>query len=420
MDVLKIKAGSLTKYIIIMPFLFATFLQLLHFPALIKYTIDVCWILLLVFLARRNAYKDENLVYIMRWWIICYFLYTLLLYIVNYQSLIYYAWGVRNNFRFYVFFFACIYFLKKEDVKKYLRLFDWLFWIDLVVTLIQFFGLGYRQDLLGGIFGTETGSNGYTNIFLVIIIAKSIVGYLHKKESLAVFVAKLTAAILMAAMAELKFFYVELVIIIAIAVLQTGFSWKKIVLVVVFAIAVYMGLEALNYFFPSDSNDSYTILGLIEGGTSTTGYTGTNDFNRLTGVTLINNNFLTTIPQRLFGYGLGNCDSNLSYSFLITPFAQKYAGLHYGWFMLSFSYLETGMIGLTFLFGFFVLCYIFTRRIRRKYTEKQEICQLAMIVAVCSIVLCIYNASLRTEAGYMVYFILALPFINQTKFLAKE
>ena len=37
------------------------------------------------------------------------------------------------------------------------------------------------------------------------------------------------------------------------------------------------------------------------------------------------------------------------------------------------------------------------------------------IFAICCILIAIYNSSLRMEAGYMAYFVLALPFVESAK-----
>ena len=39
-------------------------------------------------------------------------------------------------------------------------------------------------------------------------------------------------------------------------------------------------------------------------------------------------------------------------------------------------------------------------------------CRFAKIMAVVAVMMLVYNASMRMEAGYMIYFTLALPFIG--------
>lgn len=58
----------------------------------------------------------------------------------------------------------------------------WLVWLDVVVSLYQFFVMQLDGDYLGGIFGVEKGGNVYTNIFFVIVVTKSVLSYLEKKR----------------------------------------------------------------------------------------------------------------------------------------------------------------------------------------------------------------------------------------------
>jgi len=47
----------------------------------------------------------------------------------------------------------------------------------------------------------------------------------------------------------------------------------------------------------------------------------------------------------------------------------------------------------------------------KKDNAVKEYGQIALIAAVLCIMLGIYDSSLRTEAGYMMYFVLSFPFI---------
>ena len=74
--------------------------------------------------------------------------------------------------------------------------------------------------------------------------------------------------------------------------------------------------------------------------------------------------------------------------------------------------LETGIIGLICYCSFFVRVALKSVAVYRTNKHRELECRLAELMSIISLVLIIYNASLRTEAGYMVYFVLALPFIN--------
>ena len=105
------------------------------------------------------------------WFTVLFLIYTLFDYLFNFQTPLYYLWGVRNTFRFYVSFLLFAVLFDEEDAMGCLKFMDFMFWINAVVSFFQFFVLNLRQDYLGGIFGTERRCNAYTIIFLAIILS---------------------------------------------------------------------------------------------------------------------------------------------------------------------------------------------------------------------------------------------------------
>ena len=273
----------------------------------------------------------------------------------------------------------------------------------------SFFVLGLDRDQLGGLFSTETGGNGYTNIFFLIIVTKSIIFYLEKREKLGTCLAKCGASLVIAAMAELKFFVVEFLIVLALAVLFASFSWRKLIVIIAGAVGVFVCLGLLTRLF-SGMAGWFALGNILEIASSDRGYTSSGDLNRLNAIPQINELWLTTGWQRLFGLGLGNCDTS-NFSVLNTPFFVSYGNMHYTWISYAMMYLETGWIGLFFYGGFFVLVYFQIRKIESRCDGVARIyCQIARILAVMYVGISVYNSSLRTEAGYMAYFVLAIPF----------
>ena len=401
----------LLEFILFFPFLFAIFEQLFHIPNLQRYLIDICWVILFfrMFLSKNCNIGNQSK--FLKKWIICFLIFTAVIYLFQYQSILYYIWGVRNNFRFYIFFFGCIAYLKIENVDSYLELFDKIFYINVIISLFQYFILGIRQDFLGGIFGVEAGCNGYLNIFQVIIISKSIIYYLNKKETLAKCITKCSMALVISAFAELKFFFVEFIIIVILAILVTKFTWRKIAIIIVTIIGVSLGISLLIHIFPN-FKEVMSIQGLLESASSDKGYTASGDMNRLTFIQVSNKLFLKSYIIRIFGLGLGNCDHS-TFDFLSTPFYKAYNLLHYDWLSTAYIYLEMGIIGLIFFLGFFVIIYLVIASRIKENSINIEYAQLAQIISVMCIIIAIYNSTLRTEAAYMLYFILAIPFLKR-------
>ena len=175
----------------------------------------------------------------------------------------------------------------------------------------------------------------------------------------------------------------------------------------------------LTTIFPGYA-DWFNISSIVEYAASDKGYTSSGDLNRLNAFRRINELWLTNGWSRMFGMGLGNCDTS-AYAMLNTPFFVANGDMHYTWFSHAMMYLETGWIGLIFFWGFIALVYF-----RIRYIEKNSdgisvlYCRGAKIMAVLYMLLTVYNSSLRMECGYMVYIVLAIPFACQNNVLCVE
>lgn len=407
------QAEWMTLFVLVMPFFFFLLMDVMHFPPIVKYVVDIGWLFLLFALLR----KQRNLpnVQSIRLFQIAgaFFALTLVGFLFNYISGFYYLWGMRNNVRFFVFFFACICFLNERSVENYLTFFDKVFWINVPVVLYQYFVMGKEQDHLGGIFGVGKGCNGYANIFLLIIVTYSILRYIYAKEKLILCLLKCAVAMVIAALSELKMFYIELVLVVVLAMLLTRFSFRKLWITIAIALGILAGIRLLIYIFPM-YDDWFTLERIWESATSKSGYTSSNDINRMTAISFALNRFLPTKIDKLFGLGLGNCDF-ASFDFLISPFYRQYGRLNYAWFSSAFLILETGLIGLTIYCAFFAYLYFAAGKRSKEKKAPAVYCQMGQILSAICLVLVFYNGSLRTEAAFMMYFVLSLPFLPWEK-----
>lgn len=403
------QAGWLMWLIIMLPFFFSFLVDLLKLPYFLRYSLDVAWVLLLVYILLEKRRKGKSKTGALAILVVLFFVYVTATYIVQYQSVWYYLWGVRSSFRFFVAFFAFATFLKEEDVSYFFGMFDFLFWINVAVSLVQFFGFGFDADHLGGLFGVEKGANGYSIIFFIVVLTRSMLAYLDKRERLVMFLCKSAAALLVSALAEIKFLFAIFVMIIVLAILFTNFTRRKIWIIIGGGGAVMLFAALLEMVFPNYEG-FFSLEYFLNAATSDKGYTSSGDMNRLNAIPIINEEWLRNGWQQLFGLGLGNCDS-AGFEFLVTPFHKAYGYMHYTWFSYAFWYLETGWIGLIFYFGFFILVFLEVMKIEKRSTGTIKFyCRMSRILAVCCAALSIYNVALRTEGAYIMYFALAVPF----------
>ena len=414
---IQIKKRSLPEWsaliLFLLPFVYSFLTEFLKLPNVIKFASDLL-IIIPLFVVLYNSFSINrfHVKKINSWLIgvvVVFFLYVLIGYLLNYKSIFYLLWGVRNNFRFYFAFFVFLFFVVEEDAKKFLDVVDYLFWIHLAVTIIQYFVFGYEQDYLGGIFGVQKGCNGYVIAFICIVITRSLLLYMNSQEGTFYCFIKCGTALFLAALAELKVFLLFFLLIVVISVMTTDFSKKKLVLIVIsipmIALA-YLFLVSLFDYFEGFLSIDYLLNELLR-----ENYSSSEDLGRFTSVPTICERFLTTTFDRLVGMGIGNCDTS-AISIFNTDFYDRYVDIHYSVFSISFIFLETGFIGLVLFISFFIVCLVQSIRALRQKRGNVLFNQMGIVMSILCFVLMFYNSSLRTEAGYMIYFVLALPFIG--------
>ena len=402
------KIGVLLLYwSIIMPILTG----ISFIPSVFKYGADVLWIgLVLCSLKKRRITIRQNLKPMVLL-VVVLFGYAILIHLMYLQSAFYFLWGFRNLFRFYIAFFAYANLMNERNTEKWFAFVDIIFWVNVLLSIFQFVFLNVRQDYLGGVFGIGGGTNGYTVALLCIVVVRHMCLAFELKESLWKCMWICVASLLVSTMAELKVFFVLLVFILIVTAVLTKFSFKKVALMIIAGSAAFIGAQILVYWFGFEN--FFSISGVIEQATRAN-YSNSmaGDVNRLSAIPTLNRLILDAPIQRLFGLGLGNCDT-AGFAIFNTPFFNKYSHLHYTWFTAPKLYLEMGYIGLAMYIAFFLLCLWQTYKAFYQKRGNRIYCQMAIVMAMICCVLSFYNASLSYEAAYMLYFILALPFLQQ-------
>lgn len=382
--------------------------ELLPIPDAIKFLCDGFLVLLLLKLFSQRFTKIDN--YSMPFVVIVglFFFITLVGYLFNYQSVFYYLWGLRNNIRMFVAFFAFACLADWEDAKGWIKALDVLFVINFAVVILQYFS-GYGQDYIGGIFGTSKGCNGSLLIFLCIVFAKTILSFMRGEEKMSKCIFVSVASLLVSTLSELKMFFILFILILFMASFMTAHSIKKTLFFAFGAVLVVLFGTLLTVLY-KDFTDFLSFDSLIKALTDT-GYATDEDIGRFTALPVISQRFLPGFFRKLFGLGLGNCDSS-SLSMFNTPFFESHQTVHYSYFSYAFLFLETGFVGLALYASFFVASFFVSRKLKKLEMADEFACQMSIILSVISLILLVYNSSLRMEIGFMLFFVLALPIIS--------
>ncbi|MBE7064719.1 MAG: hypothetical protein E7384_02750 [Ruminococcaceae bacterium] len=392
------------------------FRDVLYFPSAITYITDINLVLLVFQCCYKKTeyrvFKDVITQYVIVALIVVFMLFGAT---INTVSPLLVLWGMRNNLRFFIFFFVCIDLLDISDVHKFIKILKCFFLINLVMCTIQYYGFGLKADYLGGFFGITRGCNGYLNVFICILCSIAISEFLCSKIRAGKLIFYLSASLYMAILAELKVFYFELIIMVAFAVILSKPSLKTVLVSLIFSLGFVVGAVALLIYDP----DSFGVLfdfDALELYLTGTGYTSSGDLNRFTAIGQIFSSFFEDSPLlTLFGFGLGSCEYS-QFSFLQSDFALKYGELNYRWFTHAWVFLEQGAVGLILLVAFFVSLLVYTCR---RLTSDNK---LYMIMSVAFLPTCIlgllYNTAIQVENCYIIALVCAIPYIaNKSRLL---
>ena len=116
-----------------------------------------------------------------------------------------------------------------------------------------------------------------------------------------------------------------------------------------------------------------------------------------------------TLNPYIFGLGLGNAEYALSVPMFNSDFYLKYMHTWYYDFTMCFVFIETGFVGLVIYTSLFV--YMLLNHLHRLRGVDCDSCCLGIMMSTLSIILIIYDVSLRNNFGYLIWIMLAVPYI---------
>ena len=415
---IKIKRRTDCEKIIMLIFLvislegiFSVFIPQAH---VLYYLVDILNIILVLeCMGSRRIDKLFNK--ITKLFMLCFVLFLMFSFIgtaVNFSNIILHIWGYRRILSTLFFFIACICFQRTQD----LDFINKLFWLNLSISIIEIL-LGYRQDCVGGLYGVSQGQvNGPLNILLIIFTTKVIIEYINKETSIKKLLLYIFTSLFIAAYAELKIYFVELVLIVALCSLVTKFSLKKLLLFILGGIAAIVGVTMLSSVFSDFSMDILSIKYIWNYITNPGGYVGQFDYNAgdVNRLSFWNKCiiYLNGTLERLFGLGVGNCDS-INIINVQSEFYIQHNSLHYYMFPLPMILLEQGILGFVLYIFMFVAIFVAINRREKTGTHlSTSVFQIAKVLNLMAFVITIYDTSILGKGGFLFYYILSLPLVG--------
>ena len=382
------------------------FIDVLHFPEVLRYVLDVNAIFLAILaLPKIQIILKDKVFKYFNSYVILYMVSIVLFSLARSTPAGRVLWAARNNYLYIIFFICCAYTLKTEDFSKILKNVARFQVINFACALFEYFVLKTSGDNLGGMFGTQSGCNGYLNNYLFIISAWAVVMFAQKRLRLSYLMWILVSSVTLAAVAELKFYYVELALIIVSSIvlsrvsLNNGFILLSAIILFFVAVQIVgrINPEIVKFFSNIDNVTSYS--------RETYGNTA---ISRGTALAQINDYFFHGDKFRnLFGLGFGYCEESKSFAWANSNFALRYSYLGYRNLSVSMLFLETGYTGLVGFVAIFVFLFIYAQMYKDSVEKGRQYVYLAQIVSVLAIANIWYNSCIRRESAYLTFFVLA-------------
>jgi hypothetical protein len=311
-------------------------------------------------------------------------------------------WAVRNNYFYIFFFFICAYTFKPKDVYRILDNVEKLHIFNFLCVLYEFLILRNGGDSVGGMLGTSAGCNGYLNMYLVIVTAYVIIKYINKKTSILNVLWISLSSMAIAVASEIKFYFIEFVIIIILSVSLSRLSLKNGFVVLSAVMAVFVGFQLMTAIDPESAallKDFDKISSYASATYENAVISRTRPFSQIND-TFFNNNMF----YNLFGFGFGACESSETFAWANTSFATKYGKTHYRSLSTAVNFLETGYIGLIAFIMIFVLFFIVVQKNKHLTLEHRYIMVFSQVSSLMAIINIWYNSSIRRPIAYLTFF----------------
>jgi len=381
-------------------------IDILHFPSIIRYVLDVNAILIaLLALNKLKIIISDKVFKRLNIYIMLYMLGAVFVSILFATPLGRILWAFRNNYLYLIFFLCCAYTLSLKDFDSIMKNCIRFSFFNAICVFYEYVVLHLYGDNVGGMFGSSFGCNGLLNVYLFVITAYSIVMFAKKKASIFQLLWIVISSLIIASVSELKFFYIEFALIIIFYLVLSKASLNNTFLLLGIIVAFYVAIQIIGAIQP----DIVEFFSDIDKITSYSYSTYNNTIiNRGTVFSQIHNLFFgNDVRLNIFGYGLGYCEESKTFAWAQSPFATKYASMGYRNLSASMIILETGYLGLVAFIAIFIFIFIIAQKQKSENENKNQYFIVSQIVSLLLIINIWYNSAIRREIAYLSFLYLA-------------
>lgn len=394
---------KLTITIIVYYFLYNLFARNFGLPEYFSYGIDILCISLYFCGIFNEKLLGKLEIKPLRNIFVALIVVTIISAISNFSNPLNYINGFRTQFATMSVFGGFLTYLKMDDFDKMIAWFYRWQWINLFCAFYQYFILGLSSDNNNGAFLNGNAQN----VFCAVLCTFYYYKYLNREIPIIKFLFVLFSCLIIAALEEEKFIFIELVLILGYQMLTTRFSLKKITSIFLVFIAFYVGLYYLAYVNGESSMEVLVSQDrMIEYSQAT--YEGESyGLPRFGSSIVIKKMFFTDVSHFFWGLGLGLGDVT-SIPFVDNFFADKYGYLMYSNFTFQYVFLHLGIVGTIIYLSFFFFLFFYNLKMRKRIRNTQKyIYDISNVIVLISFATIWYNGSLRWYFGVFLFGMLA-------------
>ena len=314
-----------------------------------------------------------------------------------------FLWGIRNQYFSCVLLLASASFLCINDIKKIFKFFFYFQFLNLGCAIYQYTILGYWGDDNNGAFVNGGGQD----IFCGILVTYYLYRYVRHECKLWQFIFILLSSLLIAAIEEEKFIFIETAFIFFYFFLTGKIGLRNVFIALVFFVIMFFSLGTL-----ADIGGENSLEILTDKEAFMEYQENAYEFPRIGSSEILEQMFFKEENQYYWGLGLGMCEESSTLDFINDDFYRRYGWLNYSWFTFHINFLQTGWVGIVLFLSFFVS--ILWSNIKNKKRAPQKLKYLydvSNIIVILCVMTIWYNATLRSYNTLIPFFALSLGMI---------
>lgn len=393
-------------FIVIVSFLSA----LGYLPSSLSYSIDAINIILLLisFPKLPSAFKETKSV---AWAILLFCALCLASAVINLVSPVLVIWEAMCLWRIFIYICLAMIYWSWNDFERLMNLFVKLQLLNVIFVLVEFFILGLSQDNLGGMFGIEAGCNAGLNIYMCIVVAWCLRCYIAKNIKVFTLAMTMITCLLIAAIAELKIFYFEFLVIVFIQILFNYPTKKTFGILIGSLLAIWLGLLVFSIVFPAQFKllaDLDSLMTYADNTNLDSGYgvSRINVFGQISDQFFHNDLFL-----EMFGFGFGSTTMS-SIPFFTSTFSILYEYMKYYYLQTAMVFLQIGFVGtVSYLFPFVLMQVHVLKGPSNSKLHLMGIRAMYISLFIMFLLNCMYNNTAHTYYALMWAIVLVGPLL---------